>query len=208
MGSRQKKAGAAVASRRSPRWPAGTVKHRRGHRGWPRRGADQPRVTSIWPGSAPATLTSLTTPSIRQVSPPGPRAASVPSGGAQTPCRPLCGDHQKPAPDHLTPHSLRHTFGSWCTLGGLSARKLQLFLGHKSVTTTERYSHLGNAGVHPAYVRLANFFNEFVPTGLPSEPTEEEKREQEELQMIENTWWRRADSNCGPRDYETLALAS
>ena len=34
-----------------------------------------------------------------------------------------------------------------------------------------------------------------------------EKRQQE-LEVIEKMWWRRADSNRGPRDYETLALAS
>ena len=28
------------------------------------------------------------------------------------------------------------------------------------------------------------------------------------MQTVEENWWRRADSNCGPRDYETLALAS
>jgi hypothetical protein len=109
---------------------------------------------------------------------------------------------QRQAPDNLTMHSLRHTFASWCSLGGLSLRRLQAFLGHKSITTTERYSHLGNAGVHPAYTRLANFLNDFLPTGLPTEPSEAEKREREELEVIETMWWRRGDSNARPRDYE------
>ncbi len=115
---------------------------------------------------------------------------------------------QRKAPDNLTMHSLRHTFASWCSLGGLSLRRLQAILGHKSITTTERYSHLGNAGVHPAYARLAKFLNEFLPTGLPKELSEAEKRERKELEVIENLWWRRGDSNARPRDYETLALAS
>ena len=115
---------------------------------------------------------------------------------------------QRKAPDNLTLHSLRHTFASWCSLGGLSLRRLQAFLGHKSITTTERYSHLGNAGVHPAYGRLVKFLNDFLPTGLPNEPSEAEKRDREALQVVENNWWRRGDSNARPRDYETLALAS
>jgi integrase len=55
---------------------------------------------------------------------------------------------QRKAPDNLTMHSLRHTFASWCSLGGLSLRRLQAFLGHKSITTTEQYSHLSH-GVEP-----------------------------------------------------------
>jgi len=56
---------------------------------------------------------------------------------------------QRKAPDNLTMHSLRHTFASWCSLGGLSLRRLQAFLGHKSITTTERYSHLAIPGSIP-----------------------------------------------------------
>jgi integrase len=87
---------------------------------------------------------------------------------------------QRKAPDNLTMHSLRHTFASWCSLGGLSLRRLQSLLGHKSITTTERYSHLGNSGVHPAYARLSSFLNDFLPTGIPTEPSDAEKREREE----------------------------
>jgi hypothetical protein len=28
------------------------------------------------------------------------------------------------------------------------------------------------------------------------------------IHLIRRMWWRRADSNCGPTDYETVALAS
>ena len=101
-----------------------------------------------------------------------------------------------------------HTFASWCSLGGLPLRRLQALLGHKSIVTTERYSHLGNAGVHPAYVRLARFLNEFLPTGLPKEDLEGQNEERKSLEVIENQWWRRTDSNCRPRDYETLALTT
>ena len=110
------------------------------------------------------------------------------------------------APQRLTPHSLGHTFASWLAIAGVSLRRIQELLGHKSITTKERYSHLGQNGSHPDYFELAAcVVNGFVPrfvtspvSGGASEPT----------QVIEKEWWRRADSNCGPRDYETLALAN
>jgi integrase len=46
------------------------------------------------------------------------------------------------APQRLTPHSFRHTFASWLAIAGVSLRRIQELLGHKSITTTERYSHL------------------------------------------------------------------
>ncbi len=42
----------------------------------------------------------------------------------------------------------------------------------------------------------------------PARSLGRQKREREGLEVIETVWWRRADSNRGPRDYETLALAS
>jgi len=114
---------------------------------------------------------------------------------------------QKNVPvQRLTPHSLRHTYASWQVIAGVSLRRLQELLGHKSVTTTERYSHLGQNGMHPYYVELAGcvsggFVPRFVPRQAPKDPSKGP-------QIIENEWWRRADSNCGPRDYETLALTN
>ncbi|MEI7605931.1 MAG: tyrosine-type recombinase/integrase [Rhodospirillaceae bacterium] len=38
-------------------------------------------------------------------------------------------------------HSLRHTFGSWSVMGGLSLAETGALLGHKSAQTTLRYAH-------------------------------------------------------------------
>jgi site-specific recombinase XerD len=43
---------------------------------------------------------------------------------------------------NVTIHSLRHTFGSRLAIHGRPARRIQYFMGHSSITTTERYMHL------------------------------------------------------------------
>jgi hypothetical protein len=48
--------------------------------------------------------------------------------------------------NRITLHSLRHTFASWLAIAGVSLRRIQELLGHKSIVTTERYSHLGANG--------------------------------------------------------------
>jgi site-specific recombinase XerD len=79
------------------------------------------------------------------------------------------GLQKETAPQRLTPHSLRHTYASWLAIAGVSLRRIQELLGHKSITTTERYSHLGHNGQHPYYFELARCCsNGFVPRFVTS----------------------------------------
>ena len=47
----------------------------------------------------------------------------------------------------LHPHSLRHSFATHMLLGGTNLRVLQKLLGHKSLTSTQKYTHLDLAGL-------------------------------------------------------------
>lgn len=44
---------------------------------------------------------------------------------------------------HITPHALRHTFGTRLYAETKDLRRVQVALGHRSVTTTERYVAVG-----------------------------------------------------------------
>jgi site-specific recombinase XerD len=44
-------------------------------------------------------------------------------------------------------HQLRHTYASWLVIDGVPLRVVQELLGHASVQTTERYSHLAPSAI-------------------------------------------------------------
>jgi len=54
-----------------------------------------------------------------------------------------------------TPHDMRHTYASWLRQAGVDLQQVQLLLGHASITTTERYSHIGSTQ-HAAVLAALN----------------------------------------------------
>jgi integrase len=57
---------------------------------------------------------------------------------------------QKAGLPHMRLHSMRHSFCSFAVAAGASLYQVQLLVGHRSVSTTTRYSHLNNESLKNA----------------------------------------------------------
>ena len=44
--------------------------------------------------------------------------------------------------EEVTYHTLRHTFASWYIINGGDLYRLQKYLGHSTISLTQRYAHL------------------------------------------------------------------
>lgn len=74
---------------------------------------------------------------------------------------------------HLTPHSIRHTVGSWLTIAGVSEAQVAEVLGHRRKSTTAGYSHLRRVDLMPVMATLERIEREgFSPAESVAESAE------------------------------------
>lgn len=76
----------------------------------------------------------------------------------------------------VTPHMLRHTFASHCTMRGVPLRLVQQWMGHSTPMMTARYSHLAADFGHEQIDKLAPRTGLRVVTGEMLETAPDQKR--------------------------------
>jgi len=118
-----------------------------------------------------------------------------------------CGLKSEP-PFNITLHTLRHTFGSWLAVEGVPLRAIQKLMGHKSITTTERYADLSGENLGTAVERIERR----SPKSLPSGAEEPGNGSGQAVITLRKEWCGGRESNphspCGPRDFKSLASTS
>jgi integrase/recombinase XerD len=57
----------------------------------------------------------------------------------------------------ISPHTLRHSFATHLLEGGANLRDIQEMLGHKSILTTEIYTHIGQNHLREAIEKFHPF---------------------------------------------------
>ena len=77
---------------------------------------------------------------------PNQQGSHISPASVREVCKKAC--HAAGIKKRVTPHSLRHAFATHLLEGGVDILKIQVLMGHKSLTTTARYVHVAIGGAH------------------------------------------------------------
>ncbi len=91
-------------------------------------------------------------------------------------------------PFNITLHTLRHTVGSWLAIEAVPLRAIRKLMGHRSITTTERYAHLSGENLGTAVERIEGL----LPKSLPSPAEAGETGSAHTLAIVKKGMVRRA----------------
>jgi hypothetical protein len=105
-------------------------------------------------------------------------------------------------------HDLRHTAASRMVMEGVDLYTVKEILGHKTLTMTQRYSHLSPEHQRQAVERLATRKRDAVSaSGTRSGTCEVALASGDEI-TTEKKWWTGGELNSRHRDFQSHAFAS
>ncbi|PIS37279.1 MAG: hypothetical protein COT35_06870, partial [Nitrospirae bacterium CG08_land_8_20_14_0_20_52_24] len=80
----------------------------------------------------------------------------------------------------VIPHTLRHTYASWLAMKGIDLFTIQYLMGHKTITMTQRYSHLCPDHKRQAAEQISEVF---LSKTTPEQPQNEKAEDVESSAM-------------------------